>query len=187
MSRIRTFVAIPIPAPMRKTLSAFIARLKPWSTNVRWLDGDHLHLTLVFLGDIEDSRVAAVCNAVKQVCAQHEPIEVTVAGVGAFPKPEKPRVIWAGIQEGSELVVALREAIASSLDEAQFQFDWRFTAHITLGRFGRGRFDDHALIEKSTELADEQFGEMLIDRVLVLSSTLEKQGPVYVPLATIPL
>ena len=185
--KIRTFVAIPLPAAIQKTLAGFIRELSPLTENVRWVEQNLLHLTLVFVGDIEDVRVHEVCTAVKQVCSQTEQIPITVAGVGFFPKLKKPQVIWAGIDEGSQQVIELREALAEKLDESRFRFDWKFRAHITLGRMNRGRFEDQALVEKAREHAERDFGELLVDKVVAFSSTLEKSGPVYVSLATVRL
>ena len=185
--KIRTFVSIPLPPGLQKTLAAFSTELAAQTENVRWVSEELLHLTLVFVGDIDDVRVHDICQAVREACDDTEPFVATVAGVGFFPKPEKPQVIWAGIDEGSESVVVLREAIANSLNDARFRFDWKFKAHITLGRFNRGRFEDEALKQKVSQLTERPFGEFVIDRVIAYSSTLEKGSPVYVPLATIRL
>jgi 2'-5' RNA ligase len=187
MGRIRTFIAIDLPPALKRTLARFAQQLAPMATQVRWVDESLLHLTLVFLGDIEDRLAHDVCKSVARVCKQIKPIEISLVGTGVFPKPEKPRVVWAGIDEGADAIVAMREAIANDLDANGFQFDWRFQPHITLGRFGRGRFVDHALVEEALKMSEVEFGRTWIEEVVVNSSAMESGGPVYVPLATSPL
>ena len=187
MSRIRTFVAIELPDDIRRAINKLVNRLVPISNHIRWVEQQNMHVTLVFLGDVEDRLVHAVCQAVARACAAIEPFQITVQGIGVFPKPEKPRVIWAGLELGVEELTVLRERVAQELDAASFQFDWKFSPHITIGRVSHGRFDDHAVIAKSAEYADTSFGEFVVNAVSVISSTLERSGPIYVRLSTAPL
>ena len=184
MSKIRTFVAIELPNDIRRAIHKLVNRLVPIANHIRWVDQENMHLTLVFLGDVEDRSVHAACQAVARACAAVEPFQVTVQGIGVFPKPEKPRVIWVGLELGVEEITWLREQIAKQLDTVGFQFDWKFSPHITIGRVGHGRFDDHAVIAKSAEYVDTPFGEFVVNEVAVISSTLERSGPIYVRLST---
>ena len=184
MSRIRTFVAIELPNDIRRAIAKVIDKLIPYSNEVRWVSAENLHITLVFLGDVEDRSVHTACQAVARACAKLEPFLVSVKGTGAFPKPDRPRVLWAGLDVGAEEITNLREQVANELDAAGFQFDWKFTPHISIGRVNRGRFNDQELIAKSTDFADKSFGEFVINDVSVMSSLLEKSGPTYVRLSS---
>lgn len=187
MSRIRTFVAIELPNDIRRAITKVIDKLAPFSNDVRWVSAENLHITLVFLGDVEDRSVHAACQAVARACAKIEPFHVSIQGTGVFPKPDRPRVLWTGLDVGAEEITNLREQVANELDAAGFQFDWKFSPHITIGRVNRGRFSDHELVAKSTEFADKPFGEFVITDVSVMSSLLEKSGATYVRLSSAPL
>ena len=187
MARIRTFVAIELPNDIRRAVKKVIDKLAPFAHNVRWVSAENLHITLVFLGDVEDRSVHAACQAVARACANIEPFPVVVQGTGCFPKPEKPRIIWAGLDVGAEEITFLREQVSNELEAAGFQFDWKFSPHITIGRVNHGRFNDQEVITKSIEFADKPFGEFVITDVSVMSSLLEKSGPTYVRLSSAPL
>ena len=187
MAKIRTFVAVELPNDVRRAIGKLVHRLQPIANRIRWVDQENMHLTLVFLGDVLDREVHTVCRAVARVCQSVEPFLLAVQGVGVFPKPEKPRVLWVGLDIGAEELIVLREHVAKELDSAGFQFDWKFSPHITIGRVAHGHFDDHDVIAKSLESAEKPFGEFVVNEVSVISSTLEKSGPLYVRLSTAPL
>ena len=67
-----------------------IDRLRSAADNVKWVAPENLHWTLQFLGDITDEEMAAVCRVAGKVAARHDAFPLTAAGVGAFPKPERP-------------------------------------------------------------------------------------------------
>src|SRR3954470_1669640 len=102
MSRIRTFLAVELPGGLRSRLVALQETLARAGGDVRWSAPETLHVTLLFLGDVEDRDLHTVCRAVGGVCAKLKPFPITVEGVGCFPSPSRPRTLWAGVKEGAE-------------------------------------------------------------------------------------
>jgi len=94
------------------------------------------HLTLVFLGEIPRDRVEPIVAALNPVGANAAPFDVTLEGVGAFPSPERPRVVWTGATDGSAELVRLandvRAALASEGDPTRREAT--FVPHLTLFR-----------------------------------------------------
>jgi len=94
------------------------------------------HLTLLFLGEIPRDRVEPISDALHPVGANAAPFDVTLEGVGAFPSPERPRVVWTGATEGGEALVRLansvRAALASEGDPTRREAT--FVPHLTLFR-----------------------------------------------------
>jgi 2'-5' RNA ligase len=157
----------------------------PGGRAARWLSGENLHLTLKFLGDVEDARLRQVCEAVSAVCSLRSPINITVSGLGCFPNTARPRIVWAGITHGTAELVALAEANDVALSHLGFAREPRsFSAHFTLGRA-----DKHAT---SAELAGlgrmiagqrvQTIGRMTAESVSVVRSDLLSSGPVYTDL-----
>jgi 2'-5' RNA ligase len=142
----RTFVAIDLPGPHKAELRRLQDRLAPEAPGVRWVGESQLHLTLAFLGDVPDAEIDTVCRAVAGASAPFSPFELVLAGLGAFPKPGRPRVVWAGMAgAGLASLASLRAAVVAALGSAgHAPADDRFTPHITLGRIkdGRGRPPD---------------------------------------------
>ena len=94
----RTFIAIPIPPTPGDKLTRLQNLLAPQVPAARWASTLPFHMTLAFLGDVPDTDLNTVCKAVAQACGPVPPFELRLEGVGAFPSPAKPRVLWAGLQ-----------------------------------------------------------------------------------------
>ncbi len=94
----RTFVAIALPADVRKALSELRVQMGPQEADsVRWTRAEGIHLTLRFLGDIDVDLIPAISERLSDAAAKSGPFALGVAGVGAFPSLRRPRVFWAGL------------------------------------------------------------------------------------------
>ena len=87
---------------------------------MKWVPEDNLHLTLKFLGDVVDRDVPQVCNAIRQCCETISPFELEFEGTGGFPCDDRPRVIWAGITVGGEILVDLVTRLEKDLAKLEF-------------------------------------------------------------------
>jgi len=101
---LRTFIAIELPPELRRRVVVHIDRLRRELPDVRasWLREDNLHLTLRFLGDVPVTRIADVSAAVARATQAIEPFELTLSGCGAFPPHGRPKVLWIGIESGTQ-------------------------------------------------------------------------------------
>ncbi|MFB3066618.1 MAG: RNA 2',3'-cyclic phosphodiesterase, partial [Planctomycetota bacterium] len=128
----RVFWAVPLPDALCRELHGIAAGVK----GLRAQKPETIHLTLRFLGDIEDPQ--PVAEAAQAVAARHEPFTLAVCGLGVFPHPRAPRVFWAGVGRGREAVQALAEDLSEALQPLGFEPERRpWRAHMTLGRFRR--------------------------------------------------
>lgn len=131
----RTFVAIELGDDARAHLARQIARLGRALPHIRWADPASLHLTLAFLGELDDVRLAAVSEAVAIAATAAQPFTLRVAGLGTFGSPAVPRVVWAGVGGDLRRLAALHEALAVALEARGFARDPRpFAPHLTLAR-----------------------------------------------------
>jgi len=187
----RTFLAIDVPPPVSERLAKLQSRLAPLVPAFRWGDSTHFHMTLAFLGDVPFAELNEVCDAAKKAARSCRRFEVRVAGLGAFPKPERPRVVWAGFDgPGLEPLAELHKAVLANLRRiGRTPEDSRFTPHVTLGRLRTGRDksrpptpcpDLSPLIEQHKDWAA---GEFTVGEVVAYSSTLTPEGPTHAPLA----
>jgi 2'-5' RNA ligase len=131
----RTFIAIDLGEEARVYLAAEIARLGRALPAVRWSDPAGLHLTLAFLGELDDERLAGATAAVEEVAGTAKPFTLEIAGLGTFGPPAAPRVIWAGIAGNVRRLSELQAALASALEARGFPREERpFSPHLTLAR-----------------------------------------------------
>ena len=134
----RAFIAINPPADVRDRLHDAARPLRELSLPVRWVSPESLHLTLEFLGRVADDRVGGLAAAIEGATAGLGPFPLELAGFGAFPKPSRPRVLWAGIQPDDRLA-AVQAAVEAAMAEQGFEPEDRpFHPHVTLGRARRG-------------------------------------------------
>ena len=92
MRTIRTFVAIPLTSQSQRTIR-LIERVRQPSDGIKWVPTDNLHLTLKFLGEVDNTEVPAVCDVVRDVCADRDPFELHFARTAGFPSIDRPRVL----------------------------------------------------------------------------------------------
>lgn len=184
MSRVRTFIAVDPGGPIRDHLVNVQRKLAREVSDVKWVEDDNLHLTLLFLGEVRDRDLPGVCRAVSKVAQDMASFAIKVKGIGCFPNPRRPRVVWAGVGQGAEEVIALHDA----LEEPLFQLgcyrreERQFTPHVTLGR-SKSDEPSEQLSRVLPQYADWHGGDGVVREVLVMSSELTKQGPEYTVLA----
>jgi RNA 2',3'-cyclic 3'-phosphodiesterase len=183
----RTFIAVAIPAPLGEKLTRLQTRLAPEIPGVRWNSTLPFHVTLVFLGDVRNADLNQVCAVVSEAASPFPPFEVCVEGVGAFPNPARPRVIWAGLKSPEPSpIVRIQETIARNLSRIGYRSDKdRFTPHATLGRIKLDRRSSPApdLTKILSAYETWEAGAFTVRELTTFSSTLTHQGPVYAPLA----
>src|SRR5436305_8279934 len=115
MARLRTFIAVDPGKELRSRCATLQETISRAGADVKWVEKDNLHVTLLFLGEVDDRTLPAVCRAVALVAGRHEGFTLAVEGVGCFPNPRRPRVVWAGVGAGTRELVALHEALEPPL------------------------------------------------------------------------
>lgn len=176
---IRTFIAVELPAEVRGRAARLQQTLAESGAGVRWVAKDNIHLTMKFLGEVEDVQIPAVCRAVQQVAAANPAFEVELSGVGAFPSAARPRTLWVGIDGGAAELIALHERLDAALAELGYRpEERRFSPHVTIGRLRNSR-DAHRLADVLAQKADWKAGEVQVDQLVVMASELTPQGPHY--------
>jgi len=139
----RLFVALEPPPDVRQELARAAAelgrRLGAGRDAFRWVEPEALHVTLSFLGNVADDRIAEVRRAVAGAAARARPHRLEVCGAGAFPSARRPAVLWAGLQGETAPLARLVADLAAALAAVGFPAEDRpFHPHVTLAR-ARGR------------------------------------------------
>ena len=174
-----------LPDEVRRRLAQEVDALRRHASGVAWVATENLHVTVKFLGGVEESRLADVAAALEQA-ATVPAFEVETRGLGAFPTASRPRVLWAGAP-GSPAFRRLAEDIDRALVALGFPPEGRgFTPHVTLGRVREPR-RDVALTEALEAAAGRPFGTLRVERVSLMRSDLSPRGARYTELAAVPL
>jgi len=182
MPTIRTFIAIDIDDHAKQRLSEFISYLKKTGSDVKWIDESQMHLTLKFLGNIDDSKIQQISRILKSVTENFKSFSITLSGIGAFPNLKHPRVIWIGVEKGKDQLKDLNTIIEDYMEEEGFPKENRpYKAHLTIGRVKTSR----NLSVLSRLIAETNFqldSEIKIDEIILFKSTLTPKGAIYTPL-----
>ncbi len=178
--RLRTFVAVLLDDATRQRVAALRDEFASLAPDVKWVEPENLHVTMLFLGEVDAVDLVDVCRAVRDACGQHAPMELTLGGVGCFPNERRPKVIWAGIEQGREALVTLHRALEEPLLKlgAYRREEREFTPHVTLGR-ARGGEVSTSLRQQLKRVRDWQGGRFEVAALHVMSSELTPKGPRY--------
>jgi 2'-5' RNA ligase len=184
MTRLRTFIAVDLGKPIRDRLLTIQEKLAQTGAPVKWVEVENLHVTLLFLGEVEDRSVPAICQAVADVCKEYASFPMAVESAGCFPNPRRPRTLWVGIGEGVQELCRLHDALEPPLlDLGCYRREERkYTPHITIGRVKTERPGDK-LEPALAKNAAWRAGETTVREVLVMSSELTRDGPLYTVLS----
>lgn len=188
MSKVRTFVAVESSPQVRQAALRLVQTLGASPAAVKWVEPHHMHLTLKFLGDVDQRDVPGVCQAVQGAAAAIAPFELEIRGAGAFPNLGRPGTVWIGAGEGSPQIDALAKAVERALKKLGYPPEGRkFHAHLTLGRVRRGGPGLRELGDLIAAHAGFEAGRMRVEQVTVFSSQLTPEGPIYQALGRAPL
>jgi len=187
---IRAFIALELSAELRAGLEGLIRDLEKGIrfTPARplWVHPEAIHLTLKFLGSIEEARIPEIEGVLKEAADGAHPFMLRALGLGVFPDPRAPRVLWCGLSKGEKQTRSLQTHIERALSLLGFEKEDRpFHPHLTLARIKSVR-GAAAMMNIVGIHKNRQAGECLVDRVILYQSQLHPSGAVYTPLVTAP-
>ncbi len=139
---IRSFIAIELSPENQTKLSQIIQELKTSGADVKWVKAENIHLTLKFLGNVEQAQIEAINEILQETAGEFEKFEFQLNELGAFPRIQSPRVIWVNAQAQEGIIGKIVLKLEGSLEKLGFAKEEReFTPHITIGRVrsSRGR------------------------------------------------
>jgi len=156
---------------------------------MKWVEPRGIHLTLKFLGSVEEAKVPALVQALTRACEGFGPFEVALSGLGVFPNPSRPRVAWVGLSGGVEKLLRLQEGMEKVLSPFGFpREDRAFTPHLTLARLKEGVAPDEARAFGQAFLrASPEAVSFNVEGISLMKSQLTPSGAIYTRLAFIPL
>ena len=173
----RSFLAVVPPRESRDKVEAVRDPFRELAPNARWVHPSLWHLTLKFLGEVEDELIPAVADLVGMVTAGIESFEIVLGGFGMFPNAERPRSFWIGIMEGADQLMELAQQIDLGLDGLGFEpEETELQAHMTLARLKDWR-DGEPLREHLGEPVEVCRFE--VGSVKLMKSVLRPRGPDY--------
>lgn len=182
----RLFVAIVPPAGVLAELTAAVEPLQATAPDLRWASSAAWHLTLAFLGDVDEAIVPDLATRLERAARRHPPQELAIAGAGAFPGPTRARVLWAGIRGDKRALASLAASVAAAARRAgapPADEGRKYNPHLTLARC-RQPANVGAL---TAELTDFSSADWTARAIHLIRSHLGGGAPRYEDLGTWPL
>lgn len=182
----RLFIAALIPESVRDRLAQASETLRRAAPDraLRWVAPENYHITLLFLGEQDETQIPAILAAMESARAGVAPFEIAVQGLGVFPNWNRPTVLWAGVSEGSALLAQMAGALERILLSAPSSKP--FHPHITLARLKTPCRDAEGLRKRlhnaTQQLAPAFFGSYALESISLMQSTLTPDGSVYTEL-----
>ena len=176
----RLFIAIDLPDEWRRILARPEESIGWLGRGVKWVEPRGMHLTLKFLGEVEEQLLPDIRNGMAAACEGIQPFTIRLRGTGVFPDAKRPRVYWAGI-EGPPSLLELQARVDAEMQRLGFDAEEReFRPHLTLARIkdpmGKQRMTD-ALLSYALESEPAEVRELLLMR-----SHLSSEGARYEPI-----
>jgi len=196
---LRAFIAIELPQEIKDALAHIQEQLKISGADVKWVQPQNIHLTLKFLGEIDDKKLEEIISILENATQNKNPFSTRLSSLGAFPKINFPRVIWVGIDKGDAETKQIAEVLEEKIAKIGIPPETRpFSSHITIGRV-RSSLNREKLVKNLNDLADsfgkENFAlhksladqsanlcgglEFLVTKTTLFKSTLTPKGPIY--------
>jgi len=183
--QVRSFISIDFEdQQVLSRIASILSSLQALGGDLKAVEGENIHLTLKFLGNVSTPRLAEVKSSLKQLTFQSFTAEIK--GAGAFPNLKHMNVIWVGVNEGWTQVEQIYEQVEKLLSGVGFKREnRRFSPHITIARVRSGRRRDETA-SFLQHLSEESFGTITVDKVQLKQSILSSSGPKYSTLLEVP-
>ncbi len=183
----RVFFAFDISEEIRERAGRLVSSFALEGSQVKWVHQENLHLTVRFLGDVDESVFDKLKNVATSVSRQYDPFTMTIEGIGLFPNHDKPRVAWLGARDSGGTLNSFETELSRELEPLGFSpGEKRYTPHITLGRV-RSDLVRGKIVRISREYHNHQFGDTKVSQLVLYESSLNTIGFKYKKLATFPL
>ena len=186
----RLFIGLPFSGGVKKNLVQLqdeARELMP--AGWRWSDSEAFHVTLRFIGEVSDSEIMPICEAATEAASGIAPFEYRLEGLGVFPKPEAPRVLWTGVSGDVEPLNELHRRLDRAMMELGYRGDklpWH--PHVTLARAARGESVKRESLDAAIKkVGDREIAKVFAREVVTFNSVLTRSGPVYEVMARAPL
>lgn len=175
----RSFIAVNSSTA---ELWPLVEELKSFGQGVKPVEHENLHITLKFLGEVEEEILPSIRQIMAETARKMEPFRFSLKGVGTLPSRNFIKVVFSRVEEGGENLVWMQKDLEKRLSKLGFKKEKReFKPHVTIARVKSARPKNKILkfIERHQK---EELGDVKVDNLLLMKSRLTPGGPVYTAL-----
>ncbi|RKY33430.1 MAG: RNA 2',3'-cyclic phosphodiesterase [Candidatus Omnitrophota bacterium] len=171
----RTFIAFPLPLEIKESIAETQDKLKDCHLDAKWVEPTNLHITLKFLGEIQEAVVSKVKEILENIGTNFSSVNVNLKEFGFFPNEKKPRVFFISTDQ-EDYLRSISLTLEEKLEEIGFKKEERFKSHITIARF-RSKKNLDCLFRRIKNIKIER--SFFIREIVFFKSILTSRGPIY--------
>ena len=174
----RTFVAIEVNN--KDVLNSIHKIQTELNIKAKPVELYNMHFTVQFLGEVSEEMIGKISDALSSI--EFSAFSVSFVSVGVFPKPNFPRVIWIGTNDGVNELEKLAEMVRSRLSQLGFSPDKKFKPHVTIFRV-KNKIE--GISSKLEKFSSCYFGKQIVSEIKLKKSELTPNGPIYTDLLVV--
>jgi len=179
---IRAFIGFKLPGNIISSIRKTKEDMRSYKLPIRWTRPENIHLTLKFLGNIEEAETQKVATAICDSVKDFAPISLAAKGTGVFPGIKRPRILWVGIGGETDSLAGLKKALDENLGLTGFPKENRpFKGHFTIGRVKK-KIDPKRLFDALKNNQEFESETFIAEKLFLFKSELRQSGPVYTEL-----
>jgi len=182
---LRAFMAVEIDFRLINKILKVQEAIKMADAQVKFVDGENLHFTVKFFGDITPDQAQQITSLTDSRLEDQKSFQMYIKGTGVFPNLDRPRVLWLGVDDPQEFS-QLQEKLDDDWVRMGFRKERSYIPHLTIGRV-KGPRNREALISKIRELETVDIGPLPVNKLVLKQSELTPVGPIYTDLQDFPL
>ncbi len=174
----RTFVAIEVNN--KDVLNSIHKIQTELNIKAKPVEPYNMHFTVQFLGEVSEEMIEKISDVLNSI--EFSAFSISFVSIGVFPKPNFPRVIWIGTDDGINELEKLAEMIRSKLSHLGFSPDKKFKPHVTIFRV-KNKIED--VSDKLEKFSSYYFGKQTVSEIKLKKSELTPNGPIYTDLLVV--
>lgn len=183
----RLFLAIATHQGLEAAALPILKKLKIYADQraleIRWTPASNYHVTLLFLGSIDENKVPEIETLTEEIAAQTPPFDLKISGVGAFPDEFSSRILWFGVQN-SKALRFLHSELSEKLTEKHYYLEKNeYTPHLTIGRLR----NPHKTKDMMSPFIRKSLAKIPVTEIILYESVGSVPFPVYKPLKSFSL
>lgn len=174
---VRVFISMDVEDQnVARRMNEIQRRMSETKADLKFVDTKNLHLTLFFIGEVNESMVRSISENLSGV--EGDPIDIELRGLGAFPDTSRPRVIFVRVGKGAGELIDIARWVSEAMSRMGFRGDEKFSPHLTVARV-RSNTNIDKLSSFIKNNWDVLVGESRTSRLRLKKSTLTPKGPIY--------
>ncbi len=178
MASVRLFVAIEIPSGIKFQITQVVSQLRAARPDVKWELPEKLHVTLTFLGEVDEEMLPQIVLLLEGVAERTFPFSIRIAGSGFFPDKHDPRIIWVGIEDVEHKLEPLVESLETELASIGFEREEKeFHPHVTIGRIKTRK--NLESLHRTIQSVTFESQPTRITEIVLIKSELRPEGSVH--------